>query len=88
MLHRRADHREGARPRYRNLAPRGSAAPVDAEVSSGVDDLGSCSAAAVRAHPEIVYPLTDEPWGVRRFFAREPDGHVVSVVGHVGPGTD
>jgi len=24
-----------------------------------------------------VYPLTDEPWGVRRFFVRDPDGEVL-----------
>jgi len=31
---------------------------------------------------EIVHPLTDEPWGVRRFFVRAPDGNVVNVVSH------
>ena len=31
---------------------------------------------------EIVYPLTDEPWGVRRFDAREPNGAVVNVMAH------
>ena len=32
---------------------------------------------------EIVYPLTDEPWGVRRFFVRDPNGIVVNVMMHV-----
>ena len=27
----------------------------------------------------MVYPLTDEPWGVRRFFVRAPGGHVINV---------
>ena len=31
---------------------------------------------------EIVHPLTDEPWGVRRFFVRDPDGNVVNIVSH------
>jgi catechol 2,3-dioxygenase-like lactoylglutathione lyase family enzyme len=31
---------------------------------------------------EIVYPLTDEPWGVRRFFVRDPSGRVISVLAH------
>jgi uncharacterized glyoxalase superfamily protein PhnB len=31
---------------------------------------------------EVVYPLTDEPWGVRRFFARDPNGVVVNVMTH------
>jgi uncharacterized glyoxalase superfamily protein PhnB len=32
---------------------------------------------------QIVYPLTHEPWGVRRFFVRDPHGHVVNIVGHL-----
>ena len=32
---------------------------------------------------EIVYPRTDEPWGIRRFFVRGPAGEVVSVLAHV-----
>ena len=31
---------------------------------------------------EIVHPLTDEPWGVRRFFVRTPQGVVVNVLAH------
>ena len=31
---------------------------------------------------EIVHTLTEEPWGTRRFFVRDPDGVVVNVVGH------
>ena len=39
--------------------------------------------AAVRAAgAEIVHPITDEEWGVRRFFVRAPDGKVVNVVSH------
>jgi hypothetical protein len=29
-----------------------------------------------------VHPITDEQWGVRRFFVRDPDGKVVNVVSH------
>jgi uncharacterized glyoxalase superfamily protein PhnB len=29
-----------------------------------------------------VHPLTEEPWGVRRFFVRDPNGVVVNVVAH------
>jgi catechol 2,3-dioxygenase-like lactoylglutathione lyase family enzyme len=31
----------------------------------------------------IVYPLTNEPWGVRRFFVEDPDGHIVNVLAHL-----
>ena len=57
-------------------------APVALEVSIEVDDVDACHAAAVQAGAEIVHPLTDEPWGVRRFFVRDPDGHVINVLSH------
>lgn len=31
---------------------------------------------------EIVHPLTDEPWGLRRFFVRAPDGNILNIAGH------
>ena len=31
---------------------------------------------------EIVHPLTTEPWGLRRFFVRAPDGNVFNIVSH------
>jgi hypothetical protein len=31
---------------------------------------------------EIVHPLTEEAWGPRRFFVRDPHGVVVNVIGH------
>ncbi|NIH82216.1 VOC family protein [Amycolatopsis viridis] len=39
--------------------------------------------AARRAGRRIVYPLTDEPWGVRRFFVEDPGGTVVNVLAHL-----
>ncbi len=57
-------------------------APVIPDASIQVDDVDGCHAAAVRAGAQIAYPLTDEPWGVRRFFVRDPDGHVINVLSH------
>jgi catechol 2,3-dioxygenase-like lactoylglutathione lyase family enzyme len=65
-----------------NLMTRDETAPVVPEVSIEVDDLGACYAAAVRSGAEIVHPLTDEPWGVHRFFVRDPDGHVINILSH------
>ena len=47
-------------------------------------DVDACHAAAQRQGYSIVYPLTDEPWGVRRFFVRDPHGVIVNVVSHKG----
>jgi hypothetical protein len=49
-------------------------APLLADASVEVDDVDAAHAAAQRLGYEIVHPLTDEPWGVRRFFVREPNG--------------
>ena len=58
-------------------------APVVADVSVEVDDVDAAHAAALAAGHEIVHPLTDEPWGVRRFFVREPaSGRVLNVLSH------
>jgi catechol 2,3-dioxygenase-like lactoylglutathione lyase family enzyme len=56
--------------------------PVIPEVSVEVEDVGAAHAAAVAAGAQIVHPLTDETWGVRRFFLRDPDGHVINVLSH------
>jgi catechol 2,3-dioxygenase-like lactoylglutathione lyase family enzyme len=65
-----------------SLVSRDETAPVVPAVSVQVDDVDACHAAAVRAGAEIVHPLTDEPWGVRRFFVRDPDGHVLNILSH------
>jgi catechol 2,3-dioxygenase-like lactoylglutathione lyase family enzyme len=30
----------------------------------------------------IVYPVTDEPWGVRRFFVADPNGVIINILSH------
>ena len=64
------------------LVSRDATAPEDSRVSVEVDDVDAVHAAAVAAGYEIVHPLTDEAWGVRRFFVRTPQGVVVNVLGH------
>src|SRR3954465_2403984 len=51
-------------------------------ISVGVADVDAVHAKAVEHGFEIVYPLRDEEWGVRRFLLREPSGTVVNVVPH------
>ncbi len=63
-------------------------APVVPAMSVEVDDVDAAYAAARTAGAEIVHPLTDEPWGVRRFFVRDPAGHVVNVLTHARAGCD
>ena len=55
----------------------------EAQISVEVEDVDALYDEAVRRGLEIVYPLTDEPWGIRRFFVRDPDGTVINVAKHL-----
>ncbi|MET9697310.1 VOC family protein [Streptomyces sp. NPDC006529] len=57
-------------------------APVNPDLSIEVDDVDAAYAAVLKAGAEVVHPLQDEDWGVRRFFVRDPAGRVVNVLGH------
>ena len=57
-------------------------AHVHADVSIEVDDVDEVYERAQTAGAEIVYPLTDEEWGLRRFFVRDPNGAVINVTQH------
>ena len=58
-------------------------APVTPAVSIEVDDVDSAHAAALADGADIVHPLTNEAWGVRRFFVRDPNGHVINILTHL-----
>ncbi len=47
-----------------------------------VSDVDAVHKRALDRGLEIVYPLTDEPWGVRRFFVADPNGVVLNVMSH------
>ncbi|SFD78658.1 Glyoxalase-like domain-containing protein [Actinopolyspora alba] len=57
-------------------------ATVVPDMSVEVDDVDAVHARMVDNGAEIVHPLRDEDWGVRRFFVRDPNGRVVNVVSH------
>lgn len=58
-------------------------APHDSVISVHVgDQVEAAYEEAQRRGFEIVHPLTTEPWGVRRFFVRAPDGNVINIVSH------
>jgi catechol 2,3-dioxygenase-like lactoylglutathione lyase family enzyme len=66
------------------LVTRDASAPIDSVVSVHVGrEVDAAYDDARRRGFEIVHPLTTEPWGVRRFFVRDPDGNVLNIVSHV-----
>ncbi|ALI24997.1 Lactoylglutathione lyase [Mycolicibacterium fortuitum] len=65
-----------------SLMTKDATAPVNPNVSIEVDDVDAAYADAVAAGLEIVHPLSDEEWGVRRFFFTDAAGNVVNVLTH------
>lgn len=57
-------------------------ADLSPDMTIEVDDVDRLHAQAIDLGYEIVHALTDEPWGVRRFFVRDPDGKVINVMSH------
>ena len=65
------------------LVTRDATSPQDSVISVHVgNDVDEAYAEAKRRGYEIVHPLTVEPWGVRRFLVRAPDGNVINIVSH------
>ena len=65
-----------------SLMTKDATAPVNPNVSIEVDDVDAAYRAAVDAGLKIVHPLSDEEWGVRRFFFADQEGNVVNVLSH------
>jgi predicted enzyme related to lactoylglutathione lyase len=64
------------------LVTRDASAPEDSVISVHTDDVDGAYEEALQHGYEIVHPMTTEPWGVRRFFVRAPDGTVINIVNH------
>jgi len=47
-----------------------------------VDDVDAVCVPTRAAGAEVAHELRDEPWGVRRFFVKDPDGHAINVLFH------
>lgn len=56
--------------------------PHQPQITIEVGDVDEVHAAAARRGLRVVYPLTDEPWGVRRFFVLDPQDVVINVMSH------
>jgi predicted enzyme related to lactoylglutathione lyase len=51
-------------------------------LSIEVSDIDTLYERAKKLKCDIVYPITDESWGVRRFFVREPNGATINLLAH------
>ena len=59
----------------------GSGTPVP-DISIEVDDLEATLATMRAAGHPIEYGPVTEPWGVRRFYVRDPFGQLVNILSH------
>ncbi|WP_277244247.1 VOC family protein [Mycolicibacterium obuense] len=78
-----------ADPEHRHqvsLLTEDATAAVNPTVSIEVSDVDEAYRSALDAGIHIVHPLTDEEWGVRRFFFEDAAGNVVNVLSH-SPGS-
>lgn len=66
-----------------SLVRQDATATVHPNLSIEVADVNEVYANAIARGLKIVHPLTDEPWGVRRFFVVAPNGIVINIVGHL-----
>jgi catechol 2,3-dioxygenase-like lactoylglutathione lyase family enzyme len=54
-----------------------------AHLSIEVESVDEIHERAIERGLKIIYPLTDEPWGVRRFCVADPNGTVLNVMSHL-----
>jgi catechol 2,3-dioxygenase-like lactoylglutathione lyase family enzyme len=59
----------------------GSGTPIP-DLSIEVDDVDAALEAMKAAGFPVEYGPADEPWGVRRFYARDPFGKLVNILAH------
>jgi len=72
---------ETARVQVSVMSEGGSGTPVP-DLSIEVDDVDEAFRRMDAAGYAIDYGPADEPWGVRRFYVRDPFGKLVNIVQH------
>ncbi|MDY6858143.1 MAG: VOC family protein [Pseudomonadota bacterium] len=65
-----------------SLAAEGGSGTALPAISVEVDDLNDTLARARNLGAAIEYGPVDEPWGVQRFFLRDPAGTLVNILTH------
>ncbi|TIL23821.1 MAG: glyoxalase, partial [Mesorhizobium sp.] len=66
-----------------SIASQGGSGTAVPDLSIEVDNVDAVYRRANEIGCRVVYDLTDEPWGARRFFIADPTGKVVNVLSHL-----
>ncbi|MFF2888716.1 VOC family protein [Paenibacillus sp. NPDC057967] len=65
-----------------SVATEGGSGTAVPDLSIEVDDVDEAYSRCVHAGYAVEYGPADEPWGVRRFYVRDPFGKLVNVLAH------
>lgn len=67
-----------------SFASEGGSGTPTPDLSIEVDDLDEVLQRISKAGIAVQYGPVDEPWGVRRFYVRDPFGKLVNILMHAG----
>jgi catechol 2,3-dioxygenase-like lactoylglutathione lyase family enzyme len=67
-----------------SVATHGGSATDVPDLTIEVDDLDEALLRLQKANVAIEYGPAPEPWGVRRFFVRDPFGRLLNIMRHLG----
>ena len=65
-----------------SVATEGGSGTAVPDLSIEVDDLEEAHRRVLAAGLPIEYGPANEPWGVRRFYVRDPFGRLVNILAH------
>jgi catechol 2,3-dioxygenase-like lactoylglutathione lyase family enzyme len=65
-----------------SIMSEGGSGTLVPDLSIEVDDVGTALQRMKRAKVAIEYGPADEPWGVRRFYVRDPFGRLINILMH------
>jgi catechol 2,3-dioxygenase-like lactoylglutathione lyase family enzyme len=66
-----------------SIASEGGSSTQVPDLSIEVDDVDEAYRRMKKARFKIEYELTEEPWGVRRFYVRDPFGKLINILAHL-----
>jgi uncharacterized glyoxalase superfamily protein PhnB len=69
-----------------SFASQGGSDTPTPDLSIEVDDLDAAFKRMAEAGVVVEYGPADEPWGVRRFYVRDPFGKLVNILSHTDRG--
>lgn len=66
-----------------SFATEGGSGTLIPDLSIEVDDIDEAFLRVKKAGFPIEYGPADEPWGVRRFYTRDPFGKLINILSHI-----